>query len=110
MASRCIPAAQRARYIRHPIPLEGMSEPRRKEVAKRIARIHGHVHGIGEMLDEGRPYPEIVHQVSAVRSSLDAVIKIIVEDLVEESRSRMEKNQPIDPVILELGQVVANVR
>ncbi len=51
-----------------------MGEHKRKDVSRRIARIHGHVHGISEMLDEGRPYSEIVHQISAVRSSLDSVI------------------------------------
>jgi len=40
-----------------------MSDHKRKDISRRIAKIHGHVHGISEMLDEGRPYSEVVHQV-----------------------------------------------
>ncbi|MDG6964784.1 MAG: metal-sensitive transcriptional regulator [Nitrososphaerota archaeon] len=77
------PARPGEGIYRYPIPLEGMSNHRRKDVSRRIARIHGHVHGIAGMLDEGKPYSEIVHQVAAVRSSLDSVIQVIVDDLVE---------------------------
>ena len=60
-----------------------MTEHMRPEVSKRLARIEGHVRAIGKMVETGRSYPEIVQQVSAVRSSLDGVLEVIVEDLVE---------------------------
>jgi DNA-binding FrmR family transcriptional regulator len=87
-----------------------MSGHRRKEVTRRIARIHGHVHGITEMLDEGRSYAEVVHQISAVRSSLDSVIQVIVDDLVEDCVASANRKEPMKESLVELRQVVAAIR
>lgn len=53
------------------------------EVKKRLARIEGHVKGIGKMIDEGKGYPEVVQQITAVRAALDSTMEIIIEDLVD---------------------------
>jgi CsoR family transcriptional regulator, copper-sensing transcriptional repressor len=87
-----------------------MSGHKRKDVSRRIARIHGHVHGIAEMVDEGRSYVEIVHQISAVRSSLDKTIEVIVEDLVEECTQRAAAKEPVAESLEELQRVVAEIR
>lgn len=60
-----------------------MAHHKLPEVAKRMARIEGHVKGIRKMIDEEKSYPEIVQQITAVRSALDSVMEVIVEDLVE---------------------------
>jgi len=83
---------------------------KRAEVARRVARIHGHVHAINEMLDEGRSYTEIVHQIVAVRSALDSVIQVIVDDLVEDCVTKAEKKEPLADSLEELQQVVAKIR
>jgi DNA-binding FrmR family transcriptional regulator len=83
---------------------------KRADVARRVARIHGHVHAINEMLDEGRSYTEIVHQIVAVRSALDSVIQVIVDDLVEDCVARAEKKEPLAESLEELQQVVAKIR
>lgn len=75
-----------------------------------MARIHGHVHAIKEMLDEGRPYSEIVQQVSAVRASLDSVINVIVADLVEDCVAKSKTKEPFEDSLLELQAVVASGR
>ena len=87
-----------------------MSSHKRKDVSRRIARIHGHVHGIAEMLDEGRSYSEIVHQISAVRSSLDSVIQVIVNDLVEDCIGKAAAKEPMTKSLQELQMVVAEIR
>ncbi len=91
-------------------PRRGLSSQRRKDVSRRIARIHGHVHGIAEMLDEGRSYSEIVHQISAVRSSLDSVIQVIVDDLVEDCTGKAAAKEPVAESLEELQLVVAEIR
>jgi DNA-binding FrmR family transcriptional regulator len=83
---------------------------KRAEVARRVARIHGHVHAINEMLDDGRSYTEIVHQIVAVRSALDSVVQVIVDDLVEDCVTKAEKKEPLADSIEELQQVVAKIR
>lgn len=87
-----------------------MATHRRGEAARRVARIHGHVHAINEMLDEGRSYAEIVHQIVAVRSALDSVVQVIVDDLVEDCVAKAEKREPLADSLEELQQVVAKIR
>jgi DNA-binding FrmR family transcriptional regulator len=87
-----------------------MGSHRRPQVARRLARIEGHFRGIRKMLDEGRSYSEIVHQVSAVKSSLDGVVQVIVEDLVEDCIARNERSEPLRRSMLELQQVIASSR
>jgi len=88
-----------------------MPSHRRNEVAKRIARIHGHVHGIMEMVnDENRSYSEIVQQISAVKAALDSTIKVIVDDLVEDCVSRKGKRDAdMDRNLLEIKNVVGRL-
>jgi CsoR family transcriptional regulator, copper-sensing transcriptional repressor len=87
-----------------------LPEDKRKQVSMRVRRIHGHVHAITEMLDEGRSYTEIVHQLSAVRSALDGAIQAIVDDLVEDCVSKMERREPFEDTLQELKAVVASSR
>jgi DNA-binding FrmR family transcriptional regulator len=84
-----------------------MSGHKREDVRKRIARIHGHVHGILEMLDEGRSYPEIVQQITAVRAGLDSAVEVIVEDLVEDCMVRTSKKDSLNEPMLQLKEVIA---
>jgi CsoR family transcriptional regulator, copper-sensing transcriptional repressor len=83
---------------------------KRAEVARRVARIHGHVHAVKEMLDDGRSYSEIVHQIVAVRSALDSVVQVVVDDLVEDCVAKAEKKEPLADSLEELQQVVAKIR
>jgi hypothetical protein NreA len=87
-----------------------MSSHKRDDVAKRIARIHGHVHGIMEMLEQGRSYSEIVQQISAVQAGLDSAVQTIVEDLVEDCIAKSGKNKSASQVALELQEVIARTR
>lgn len=87
-----------------------MAQHKRKQVGLRIRRIHGHVHAIAKMLDEGRSYSEVVHQVTAVRAALDGVIQVIVEDLVEDCVAKMERKEPFKDSLLELQAVVSRIR
>jgi CsoR family transcriptional regulator, copper-sensing transcriptional repressor len=87
-----------------------MSNHKRPEVDARLARIEGHVKAVRTMLNEDRTYPEIVHQIAAVRASLDGVIDVIVEDLVEDCVSTARKGKSVSGTVLELQQVVASRR
>ena len=87
-----------------------MSGHKRKDVAKRIARIHGHVHGIMEMVNSDRSYTEIVQQISAVKAALDSTIQVIVEDLVEDCVARTGKKDPgMNQTLLEIKQVISRL-
>ena len=79
----------------------------RHEVEARLARIEGHLHAVHRMAHEGKPYPEIVHQVVAVRASLDAVLKVIVDDLAEAFAEAAAPNDALRPRVDELRDVMA---
>jgi CsoR family transcriptional regulator, copper-sensing transcriptional repressor len=85
-----------------------MSNHKRPEVDSRLARIEGHVRAVRKMLNDNRTYPEIVHQIAAVRASLDGVIDVIVEDLVEDCVAIAKKGKSVSDTVLELQQVVAS--
>ena len=60
-----------------------MTHHRRPELARRLARIEGHIKGIRKMVDEDESYADIVQQISAVRAALDGATEVIIQDLVE---------------------------
>ena len=75
-----------------------------------MARIHGHVHGIMQMLEVGRPYSEIVQQITAVKSGLDSAVQVIVDDLVEDCVAKKHSRQENLHSLVELRQVIARSR
>jgi DNA-binding FrmR family transcriptional regulator len=50
-----------------------MNDETRKKIRSRINRINGQVAGIGRMVDEDRYCVEILNQIAAARSALDAL-------------------------------------
>jgi CsoR family transcriptional regulator, copper-sensing transcriptional repressor len=56
------------------------NHPQSKAVVNRLSRLIGHLESIKKMTEEGRDCSEILIQISAVRSALNNVGKIILED------------------------------
>ena len=54
-----------------------------KAVADQLARTAGHVTSIKRMVEEGRPCPEVLIQLAAVRAALDRAARLVLEDHVE---------------------------
>lgn len=54
-----------------------------KAISDQLARTAGHVASIKRMLDEGRPCPDVLIQLAAVRASIDRAAKLVLEDHVE---------------------------
>jgi len=59
-----------------------MTHHRRPEVRARLARAHGHLHGVIEMVDESRPYPEILQQIIAVKAALEKATAVAMDDMI----------------------------
>ncbi len=51
-----------------------------RQVVNRLARIEGHVAGLRTMVEQGRPCPEVLTQLGAVRAALDQVGRLVLED------------------------------
>jgi DNA-binding FrmR family transcriptional regulator len=52
----------------------------KQNVVNRLARIEGHVRAVKRMVEDGRSCPDILVQVAAVRSALNSVGRLILED------------------------------
>ena len=55
----------------------------KKQVLNRMARAIGHMEGIKRMLEEDRDCSEVLIQIAAVRTAINNVGKIILQDHVE---------------------------
>jgi DNA-binding FrmR family transcriptional regulator len=82
-----------------------MTHHKKPEIDRRLARVEGHIRGIRKMLNAGRSYSEITHQVAATISSLESIIKVIVDDLVEATLAKTQK-QEVKESVQELREVI----
>jgi DNA-binding FrmR family transcriptional regulator len=69
MKSRKTPGPLPAQPAAHP----PVARPNKSALTKRVNRIDGQVRGIGRMIDEDRYCIDILTQLSAVQSALDAL-------------------------------------
>lgn len=58
------------------------NHPQRKQIINRMSRIVGHANAIKKMCEEGRECSDILIQIAAVKSALNNVGKLILEDHV----------------------------
>lgn len=51
-----------------------------QQVLARLARIEGHVRAVKRMVENDTPCPDVLTQIAAVRSALNSVGRVILED------------------------------
>ncbi|WP_454054416.1 metal-sensing transcriptional repressor [Clostridium sp. Marseille-Q7071] len=56
------------------------NHPQQKNVINRLSRAIGHLEAVKRMAEEGRDCSELLIQISAVRSAINNIGKIILED------------------------------
>ena len=78
----------------------------REALGKRLNRIEGQVRGIGRMLDEDRYCVDILTQVSAVRSALDALALELLEHHLHGCVAQAVKSGEGKPAIDEAMHVI----
>jgi CsoR family transcriptional regulator, copper-sensing transcriptional repressor len=71
-------------------------------VLKRLARIEGHVRGIKRMVDEDTPCPDVLVQIGAVRSALNSVGQIILEDHLRSCMLKASQDGEFDNAMRDL--------
>ncbi|MDR3573639.1 MAG: metal-sensing transcriptional repressor [Anaerolineaceae bacterium] len=54
-----------------------------QQVINRLARIEGHIRAIKRMVEEDTACPDVLIQIAAVRSALNGVGRVILEDHLE---------------------------
>ena len=78
------------------------SEESLKRIVNRLSRIEGHVRGIKTMVHEGRPCPDVLVQVAAVRGALERVARLILDEHLSECISRAVTEGNIEAELTEL--------
>ena len=71
-------------------------------VLKRLARIEGHVRGIKRMVEEDTECPDVLVQIAAVRSALNQVGQIILEDHLKHCMVRAVKDGDFETAMSDL--------
>jgi len=61
------------------------------------------------MLDDGRPYSEVAHQIAAVRASLDGLVCVILENLLSDC-SRSVEREAVVSSLEELERLMAEIK
>lgn len=83
-------------------------EPKRKEeLLKRLRRIEGQVRGLQRMVREEKYCVDILVQIAAVRSALDRVGLLLLENHTRGCVTRALRESTEDAVIEELVDVLA---
>jgi DNA-binding FrmR family transcriptional regulator len=79
----------------------------RKAVDERLSKIEGHVHGIRKMVKEDRGCSELLIQIAAVRSALDKVARIILEDHIETCLVAAVESGKADEKLTDLKEAIS---
>jgi DNA-binding FrmR family transcriptional regulator len=82
---------------------ENMSKIKAKaDLINRIRTIKGHLSGVEKMIDEDKPCEDILFQISAVKSSMNKMGNIFLENYAKEcilERKDSDDGQAIDDII-----------
>ena len=69
--------------------------PNLKQILNRFSRIIGHTKAVKKMVEEGRDCSDVLVQIAAVKSALNNVGKIILEDHIDHCVVKaIEENNP----------------
>ncbi len=64
----------------------------KENLIKRLRRVEGQVHGVAEMLQDERDCREIMQQLAAAHSALQATSRLFFRDYATACMTDMEKN------------------
>lgn len=76
-----------------------------KNVQSRLKRIEGQIRGVLKMMEQEKSCPEVVNQLSAIRSAIDrakaTIVSVNLENCVREqvSNGSIDKNTHIDEAV-----------
>ena len=69
-------------------------EVSRAAIGKRLRRIEGQVRGLGKMVDEERDCESIVTQLAAIRSAIDSVGALVLNNYIKICTPRGSETNP----------------
>jgi DNA-binding FrmR family transcriptional regulator len=77
-----------------------------KKIVNRLAYIEGHIGGVKRMVQEGRPCPDVLIQILAVRAALAKVAKLLLTDHLEHCVLDSVADGDVEAHLLELREAL----
>jgi DNA-binding FrmR family transcriptional regulator len=68
-----------------------MQDQPHSAIARRLKRANGHLEGIIDMIEQGRPCAQIAQQLQAVESAIESAKKALIHDHISHSLERTLK-------------------
>ena len=68
-----------------------MQDHSHSAIARRLKRANGHLEGIIEMIEQGRPCAQIAQQLQAVESAIESAKKALIHDHISHGIERSFK-------------------
>jgi uncharacterized protein len=68
-----------------------MQDQPHSAIARRLKRANGHLEGIIEMIEQGRPCAQIAQQLQAVESAIESAKKALIHEHISHSLERSFK-------------------
>ena len=87
-------------------PHSHSSHPHRSDALKRLARIEGHVRAVKRMVENDVDCPDVLVQIAAVRSALDSVGKLILEDHMQGCMLKAAKDGEFEEAFRDLKKSI----
>jgi len=85
-------------------------QPNKAALLKRLARVEGQVRGINGMIEGDRYCVDVLIQIAAVKSALDAVAMQLLENHMNGCVSRAVREGNAEDMVAELLDVVKKIR
>jgi DNA-binding FrmR family transcriptional regulator len=84
------------------VTLEAHHHEHHQQVLNRLARIEGHVRAIKKMVEADTPCPDVLIQIAAVRSALNGVGRVILEDHLQNCMVKAVEKDDYEQALSEL--------
>jgi DNA-binding FrmR family transcriptional regulator len=77
-----------------------------RAVINRLSRIEGHIRSIKAMVEENRECTDVLIQISAVRSAINNVGRVVLEDHLESCLFRDSPNYHEKAIVAEIKEAM----
>lgn len=83
-----------------------LEEHQTKNLINRLNRIEGQVSGIRKMLNEEKPYDEVLIQINSARSALQKLSQILLEAQADHSLIHVSEGKNLESEMKQLRRVI----
>ena len=90
----------------HKAEQKHVAQPRKNQLINRLKRIEGQVRGIQRMIQEDRYCVDILVQIAAIKSAVEQVALVLIEDHTRHCVSQAIQNNQHEQAITELMEVI----